>query len=406
MTSFRDVTHSHAFKMAVYVLMSALFALFIYALRDVLNPFLIGAIIAYVLEPLVRKVMGFGLSRPMSVVAVYMVVLLVSGVIIAFTVVGLERQIRDIAMSIPDDTFEDANGNGKWEAGETLLADHNANGTYDLGYRGILRGKAEALIMRWNAAFPTLSFAWEDAREAFKTKMGLSNLGLSASDGIGYGQKALAIAINSAGGFGWFLLSLVLIPLYAFLLQNLVPPMSQKMPALIPADFRARTLSIFKRIDREISAFFRGKIIVCFLKGLLTWALLAMLGVRFSFFIGFLAGALSVIPYLGAVTGSLFAVSLGFLDGLGLMHAVWVLVVFAIMEVIEFFLNMVVFGKEVGVHPLAFILSLFIGGELFGLFGVIMSVPLLSVATILFKEFVVPLLNDLSDSSKAPSQAL
>ncbi len=81
------------------------------------------------------------------------------------------------------------------------------------------------------------------------------------------------------------------------------------------------------------------------------------------------------------------------------------MVAFLLSEAAEFAVTPFVFGSETGLHPLSLILSLMLMGELFGFFGVLLAIPLASIAKILFQEFVLPPLQALSHEAPEPQPA-
>src|SRR5262249_10883141 len=142
---------------------------------------------------------------------------------------------------------------------------------------------------------------------------------------------------------------------------------------------------------RQLAVFFRGRLAVALTKGALTALGLAIVGVRFSFFIGMLAGLLSVIPLVGPLVGGGLAVIFAYDSG-GSWGArcAGVGIVIGLAETFDYVAFPAVIGREVGLHPLILILALFSFGKLFGLFGVLMSVPIACCVKILFEEFVLP----------------
>lgn len=376
------------FKLLIFGLLTFLGLWFVFSLRTIFIPVLIGGLIAYILEPLVKLVSKTGLSRLASILIIYVSMMFLTTMMVMATSIALTRQVQQLANSIEEDVIEKESGK--------LLADHNGNGKYDMGYRKGLERELDKWVDRWNVRFASVK-SLEIKKNILKDIVleNFQTAGNEEKQDFNIVKWLINKGANSTADIVVFVTILVMIPIYAFLLQRLMPQMIERIPGLIPMDFRERTLSIMSKINLEISAFFRGKLMVCFLKGFFTWIGLSVIGVNYAFFIGFLAGGLSIIPYLGAVIGFLLATLLTILDK-GTDSLLGITLVFVIMEVVEFGLHILIFGKEVGVHPLAFILALFIGGSLFGVFGVIMAVPLLSVATILWKEFVTPLIEDLA----------
>src|SRR5207248_118833 len=113
-------------------------------------------------------------------------------------------------------------------------------------------------------------------------------------------------------------------------------------------------------------AFFRGRLLIALSKGLLTGLGLWLVGVHFAFFIGIVAGALSVVPLLGMVVGGGLAVAFAYEPDSWGTRCFGVLVVFLLAETLEMFVYPWLIGRNVGLHPLALILSVFCFGRLFG----------------------------------------
>lgn len=197
---------------------------------------------------------------------------------------------------------------------------------------------------------------------------------------------------------------LVLCPLYVFFFLLEIDPMIAAIRRYLPAVQRDRIVRIFTSIDRILSAFFRGRLIVCVVKGGITSIGLLALGVPFWFPIGMAAGFVSLIPYVGIWLAVVPALLLSWLEHESGLRLGGTGAVFALMEVVEGLVLVPTFlGKEVGLHPLTIVVTLLIFGKLFGLVGVLLSVPLAAITKILGTEFVMPLIRDFADEDpRAP----
>jgi predicted PurR-regulated permease PerM len=112
--------------------------------------------------------------------------------------------------------------------------------------------------------------------------------------------------------------------------------------------------------------------------------------------IGMAAGFLGVVPYIGVFLAFAPAVVLGYLTG-GVGGVVGVAIVFALAQVLEAILIPLVLSKGMSLHPVSILVALLVGAELFGVFGMIISVPLAATVKILMQEFVLPPLKALAD---------
>jgi len=105
--------------------------------------------------------------------------------------------------------------------------------------------------------------------------------------------------------------------------------------------------------------------------------------------IGILAGVLSLVPYLGLVVGGSSAFILTLLDHQDLVHPLGVLVVFVVAQNVEgWILTPRLLGRRVGLHPVWVLVALLLGGELFGLPGVVVAVPVAAALRVLLLRAV------------------
>jgi predicted PurR-regulated permease PerM len=213
-------------------------------------------------------------------------------------------------------------------------------------------------------------------------------------------SRGLGAFLSSIGNFFGYVL---LVPVYTFFLLLSLSDLRERLRELLPGRYRTRILDIGAKIDRSLAAFFRGRLAIAILKGLATWLGLWIVGVPFAFFIGLVAGALSIIPFLGPIVGGVLALALAY-EGEGGYggRVVGVIVTFGVAETLENLLYPVLIGREVGLHPLALILSLFAFGKLFGLFGVLLAVPIACVLKILLAELLLPVLRQLAQEAPTP----
>ena len=139
------------------------------------------------------------------------------------------------------------------------------------------------------------------------------------------------------------------------------------------------------RIHLAVSGFFRGKLIICIIKGILTWICLELMRVKYPLIFGGIQAVASIVPFLVLVVGMVPNIILVVLDlGCSWPHILGIFTMYAVIECIEaFLLTPWIMGQETELHPLTIILSLLVGGELFGLFGLIVAIPLCTTIKIL-----------------------
>jgi len=156
---------------------------------------------------------------------------------------------------------------------------------------------------------------------------------------------------------------------------------------LFPQKYDGYISSLFKRCQKRVSGWFVTRILSCLFVGVSTYVVLLIFKSAYPFSLGLIAGVLNFIPVVGPIiTGiALFTTaSLG-----GLLKAVFVLVVFTLIQQIEGSILIPILSKKlVGLSPVLVLLSLAIGGALWGFLGAILAVPLAGILVEFLRDFL------------------
>jgi predicted PurR-regulated permease PerM len=137
----------------------------------------------------------------------------------------------------------------------------------------------------------------------------------------------------------------------------------------------------------QMGIYIRGQVFVMSLMGLLIWAGLSILGVKYALFLGFIAFLLSIIPILGALLGSGVGIFIAF--GQSPMLALWAGLVYFVAHLVESnFLAPLILGKAISLHPFWILCSLLIGGTLYGIEGVLLAIPVAITIRLFGQEFL------------------
>lgn len=178
------------------------------------------------------------------------------------------------------------------------------------------------------------------------------------------------------------LVSLILTPILTFYFLVDKKYFKGKIMGYIPSKYREESIVIFREIDDSLSKFVRGKIIMATYVGVATSILLLILGVDFALVIGLLTGIADIIPYIGPFLGFVPAVFIAyFMDPI---KALWVTIFFVLIQWVEN--NIIapkVIGDTTGMHPLVVLISIIIGGGIFGVLGMVLAVPVVAISIIL-----------------------
>ena len=305
---------------------------------DVVQLVVIAALLAYLLTPIVRGLESRGLSRTVATSAVFLGILLILVVIVVSLFPVAAAQLRIV-------------------------------------YEGLQQGQADAVIgalERWLAG----ALAMVGVHD-FDISGSLRNL-LIARVGtmVEYLPSALSIMAN-----------ILVVPFIMFFLLRDSLAIKRGIAALVPNRYFEVTFGAMHKMDEHLGNYLRSQILDASLVGLLSIAALWMLGVPSYVLIGALAGATNLIPYVGPVVGALVAVLVSALTGGTALQAALIVVVFIGIQLIDTaVINPVVIARGVQLHPLLILLVILVGGELFGLVGLILAVPAAAVARVMFIE--------------------
>lgn len=186
----------------------------------------------------------------------------------------------------------------------------------------------------------------------------------------------LAQAILSSLSVVSFLLGLVIALVIGAYLTSDFPGCVNSLRRLVPRPVLPLVESIALDIHGVLGAFAKGQLLVALaLSGMYTLGLW-LVATPLALVVGPLAGLLSFIPYLGLVLGAGAAVLLSFLDHQDLLHPLLAMGVFVVAQNVEgWILTPKLVGKGVGLHPVWVLVALLLGGELFGITGIMVAVP-------------------------------
>ncbi len=327
-----------------WLVLFGFFALMVYILRSVLLPFVAGIVIGYLLDPLASKFERLKIGRT---AATFLVLFLVAVILIPaiIALVGMiDEQLSQFINSVP-------------------------------GYMTSLSKKIEPAILALQERIP--SFSREKISEYLQGNM--SN-GLKLLGGV------LRKLITS--GYALFnILSLLLItPVVAFYMLRDWDNFIKKVDSLLPKLYKREIEAQAKAIDKIISSFIRGQLSVCVLLGTFYAVGLTFVGLDLGMLVGFIAGVISFIPYVGSIVGFISAMAIAFAQFDSWIPIAQVAGVFFVGQFLEGnFLTPKLVGDSVGLHPVWVMFALLAGGVLLGFLGLMIAVPMAAIIGVLVR---------------------
>ena len=180
---------------------------------------------------------------------------------------------------------------------------------------------------------------------------------------------------------------LTLIPVVTFYLLRDWDILVGKVNDLIPRPYEKLLGKLAKQCDEVLAEFLRGQLLLMMVQAVIYTIGLWIVGLEFALLIGMLAGLVSFVPYLGFIVGFGVAGVAGFMQFHDIIHLVYILIVFGIGQVIEgMVLSPLLVGDRIGLHPVAVIFAVMAGGQLFGIVGVLLALPVAAIIVVLFRH--------------------
>lgn len=328
---------SRTLRIVILCLIGLAGGVFLYYIRSILVPFGIAVLMAYIIYPLVRSLETRGVKRSRAIFTVYVAGLILVCIFFGFFVPAMFDEAKAFGKILPVyiDTWEE------------------------------IREVIDRLLKRTNLP--------PEGLQILKETVG--NIRRSALQGIrGFAQMLVgAVAL---------LPSFILAPFLAYYIIKDFDHIKKSVLAFLPPQYRNDLLFLIREGDLIFSQFLRGHLLISLIVGFLTGAGAALINMPFAVLIGFFTAIADLIPFFGPVLAAIPVV------GLALTISRWkglvMLGIFLLVQQVEgSFLTPRLLGDRVGLHPLATVFVLLIGGYLAGPLGLIFAVPAAGLLRIL-----------------------
>jgi putative permease len=179
--------------------------------------------------------------------------------------------------------------------------------------------------------------------------------------------------------------NIILIPFIVFFFLKDGREFKKQIVGLMPNRYFELTLNLLYKMDMQLGNYLRGQFLDALVIGLLSTAALWALNVKYFFLFGAFAGVANLIPYLGPVAGAALAMTVSIFDTGELSLALSIGLAFVVVKLIDdVIIQPMIVARSVNMHPLVVLLAVIIGGQFFGILGMLLSVPatgFLKVAT-------------------------
>lgn len=347
-----DLINTKSYKIAVWTLtlftiilvgreISFIFSPLVVIVRILFLPIVFAIILYYLFAPLVDWFEGHKIPRTLGIIIIFVAFVIVG--FILFTALGFlaYQQLIDLAENLPEyiNNIEltIASMDNNW-----LLQRLQANEIFSFSE---LAGSISETLL---SAFSQFS------------------IGFSA---------AVSLVTNA-------LLAFILLPLILFYMLKDGEGIRKYTKKHIPESHKEEAVGILKEIDKGLSLFIQGQIIVSISVGILMYIGFLIVGLKYSLVFALFAMLTNVIPYLGPIISTIPAVIIGFATSTATGFQV-MLVILIVQQIESLLITPQVMGKKLNLHPLMIIMGLILIGSLFGFVGLILAIPALIVLKII-----------------------
>jgi len=334
----------------ISILAVLMIAFFLYSNRKkigkIITPFFMAVLIAYLLNPLVIKLENKKISRSTAILLLYLAFFIIIISVSVFIVPELIKSTKELMNTIPDIT--------SW-------------------YQQLFNSFVSVIeSSNWS----------EDIKDALfrEIQNGMYMAQSYITDTL---KRSLTVLVGTVTMFFDLLLAMVIA--YYFIKDARF--FKDAALSLVPRKWRNGVVGAGREINHILSNFIQGQLLVAFIVGILETIGLTAVGVKYSLVLGLAGGIANVIPYFGPIIGAVPAVAVALLQSP--VRALWAVLVFVIVQQLDnSFISPRIIEGRLGLHPVTTVLAVLVGGEFFGVLGMLLSVPVTAIIKVLIKRSI------------------
>ncbi len=324
---------------------------------NVLMPFIIGILIAYIFYIPSKKIEGFysksklklvkKKARTLSVFTVYLIALIIIILVMNFIIPTLVTSFQDLA--------------------------NNLVGYYNNTIEGLKNIPEESILRKIDIE---------------KVANSLSDIKIEEYVNLSTITEYAKGAIGIANGIFDFFVSLI-VSVYILLERTRILNFIKKLAGAMLKEKTYNAIGkYFKNTNTIFFKFLSSQVIDAIIVGILTSVAMLILGVKYAVLLGFLIGISNLIPYFGAIIGVGISIIITIFTG-GISKSIWMAVIVIILQQIDAnIINPKIIGSSLEISPLLVIFAVTIGGAYFGVFGMFIAVPIFTVIKILMEDYI------------------
>lgn len=334
---------SHIFlKIGYYGLTFIVFCALLYTFKLLFAPIIASVLITLLVSPLINFLEAKGVKRLTAILGLYLfIILLISGISV-FLAPPMLEEVKAVAENLP-------------------------------AYESKLKDGLENIRISLQNQFPDINIP--DFYMLLKERLGGGGMSFSA---------VMAYLSN----FFSILSLAVIVPIVTFFFLTDGHLIRKAVLSMVPNTYFEMSVLLFHRITEALKLFLRGQIIDAAAVGILTSIGLAIIGLPYFLIVGIIAGLGNLIPYLGPIIGFVpaFLIVAMSPEGITFWSLASVVIVFSLVQFIEgTFVYPIAVGQSVDLHPLIVIIGVTVGGQLGGILGMLVAIPIISIVKVSFE---------------------
>jgi predicted PurR-regulated permease PerM len=328
-------------KISLFSLVVIIFIAFLASISGIVKLVIISALLAYILDPVANFLESRGMNRTSATVTIFLAILIFIGIAYILFLPRLSAEITALQ-----------NGFNPEKAGSVVSSFENFLAA-NLAFLGI---KDLSLLSRTQAAM------------------------------AGIGDWFLNHILDAAS----VITSIILIPFIVFFLMKDGRKFKKSFISIMPNRYFEFSLYLLHNLNIQFGNYLRGQLMDAAIVGIFATFALWLIGVKFFLIIGLFAGLANLVPYFGPIVGAIIAVIVSVLQTGSFHMALYVVIAFTLIKLVDdAIVQPAVVARSVHMNPLTVLLAVLVGGKLFGILGMLLSVPVAGFVKVVVHESII-----------------
>jgi len=313
-------------------------------LSVVMLPVILSGLLFYLLNPLVDLMEKYKINRVLAISIIFVIIAVLLIIGLAVAIPNLQRQVVIFAQNVPS-YLEDA---------DRVIDDLVTKRLPD-----DFRPQLEQVL----AQFSTQATAWA------------SNIS----------SKAVNWVSALISGTSQVIVALIIMPFMLFYLLRDGKGLRDYITQFLPNKLREPVGKVLSDVNQQLANYVRGQITVAVIVAIMFIIFFKIIGLRYAVALGVTAGVLNLVPYLGSFLAMIPALVLGLIAGPVMLLKV--IIVFIVEQTIEGrFVSPLILGSQLNIHPITILFVLLTSGSMFGIWGVLLGIPIYASAKVVISE--------------------